>query len=400
MLQKTGRQGKIDHDDLYQLAGQLGDETHPSPGLFNQCYTDHEWYRLECDALFAKQWAVAGFAHDIESPGSVKPIEFVGHPLLLLRDMDGEIRVFENVCIHRGAILVEKPGRLKSGVLTCPYHAWCYRLDGRLHKTPDAGGPGQDTDDRLDKSQMGLRPVRHHVWMGMIFVNLSGDAPDFTTRYASLLERWSAFADQSLYHSKADSTMRIELEANWKLPVENYCESYHLPMVHPSLNSYSRLEDHYDIVEPWLYSGQGTYVYEPSFAIDGPEFTDVAGLPSAWQKCGEYIALYPNVLLGIHRDHFYAIILHPFGPDNVVQDVGIFYFDPQVLGEAYQARRVANRDLWRDIFAEDVGPIESMQKGRHARFFNGGVLTPAMEIPTRQFLRWCAGWCADVLASN
>jgi choline monooxygenase len=88
---------------------------------------------------------------------------------------------------------------------------------------------------------------------------------------------------------------------NWKLAVENYCESYHLPWVHPGLNSYSRLEDHYNIVAPRSFSGQGTTVYAP--ALGDAAFPDFPGLPAKWDTAAEYVALYPNVLFGVHRDH-------------------------------------------------------------------------------------------------
>ena len=108
----------------------------------------------------------------------------------------------------------------------------------------------------------------------------------------------------------------LELTTNWKLAVENYCESYHLPWVHPGLNSYSRLEDHYHIQEPNKYSGQGTLVYQQ---LKGPEdtvFPDFKALDDKWNTGAEYIAIYPNVLLGAQRDHCFSIILQPNTADQ------------------------------------------------------------------------------------
>jgi choline monooxygenase len=113
---------------------------------------------------------------------------------------------------------------------------------------------------------------------------------------------------------RPDSSFTLEVATNWKLAVENYCESYHLPWVHPGLNSYSRLEDHYHIEAPGRYSGQGTLCLPPA-ARRGR-----AGLPRfrepfrKWDEGAEYVALYPNVLLGVHRDHAFAIVLEAGGP--------------------------------------------------------------------------------------
>ena len=96
--------------------------------------------------------------------------------------------------------------------------------------------------------------------------------------------------------------------------MENYCEAYHLPFIHPDLNSYSRLEDHYNILDDTSYAGQGSNVYNPQIADDGRQFPSFSKLSSKWDQGAEYCAFFPNVLLGVHHDHAFAIILTPAGP--------------------------------------------------------------------------------------
>ena len=115
---------------------------------------------------------------------------------------------------------------------------------------------------------MGLNEVRCHVSRDIVFINITGNAPEFTEVHEDLIARWPEF-DCPIYHGGPDSKFEMELIANYKLAVENYCESYHLPWVHPGLNSYSRLEDHYNIVKYGKYSGQGTLVYQQFRAEDG-----------------------------------------------------------------------------------------------------------------------------------
>jgi choline monooxygenase len=352
-------------------------------GLPNAHYTDPATWAAERDALLFGQWAGIAFADDVPAPGDAWPVDYAGVPVLVLRDRAGAIRVFQNVCRHRGMILVDRPGPIR-GAIRCPYHSWCYGLDGRLVATPHVGGPGQNAHPQVDRDTLGLIELRAHVWRGVVFVNLDGQAPAFDDAHADLIGRWGAL-DQPL-HSDAASMFALDVACNWKLAVENYCESYHLPWVHPGLNSYSRLEDHYHIEAPGRYSGQGTLVYRQLQGEDGTTFPDFAGLPAKWDTGAEYVALYPNVLFGVHRDHGCAILLMPQGTERTVERVAIHYARP----DTDPALRARNTEQWRAVFEEDILVVEGMQRGRHAPGFDGGRFSPAMDGPTHCFHAWVA----------
>ena len=106
-------------------------------GLPNAHYTGPGVFTEEADALLKSTWAGLAVASDVPEPGDAVPLTFLGMPLLLLRDKTGTVRVFNNVCRHRGMILVEEPRKIE-GALRCPYHSWCYATDGRLVTTPHA----------------------------------------------------------------------------------------------------------------------------------------------------------------------------------------------------------------------------------------------------------------------
>ncbi len=165
--------------------------------------------------------------------------------------------------------------------------------------------------------------------------------------------------------------------------------------MHPGLNSYSRLEDHYHIERPGTLSGQGTRVYRQMAGEGGRTFPDFPGLPSKWQSGAEYVALYPNVLLGVHRDHAFAIVLEPKAVGRTVEHVELYYATPEALGPDYAEMRASNADLWKTVFAEDIFVVEGMQKGRHGRYFDGGKFSPAMDGPTHLFHQWVAGEVTD-----
>ncbi|MGR3503013.1 aromatic ring-hydroxylating oxygenase subunit alpha [Pseudaestuariivita sp.] len=354
-------------------------------GLPNAHYVDPDVFNEEKSALLFGTWAGLAVAADVPEPGDAKPITFLGLPLLLLRDRDGIVRVFQNTCRHRGMILVEEPRKIE-GAIRCPYHSWCYSTKGDLVATPHVGGPGMNTHDKLDKATLGLIEIRSHIWRDVVFVNVSGTAAPFEEVHADLIARWSEFGAAPMVHGGADSTITLEVQTNWKLAVENYCESYHLPWVHPGLNSYSRLEDHYNIEEPGRYSGQGTLVYRQLTGAKGETFPDFPALSEKWDEGAEYITVYPNVLLGAQRDHAFAIILDPRDVDRTVEHIHLYYASEHTD----DALRAANTAQWKTVFEEDIFVVEGMQRGRHGPGFDGGRFSPAMDGPTHCFHAWVA----------
>jgi len=355
--------------------------------LPNECYVDLEQFALERQKLFFSSWSALAFGKDVPENGDAKPVDFLGLPLLLLRDREGIVRVYHNICRHRGMILVNEARNI-TGAIRCPYHSWCYDLDGTLKATPHVGGPGQNSHKDVDRSQLGLAEVRCHVWHDVVFINVDAKADDFETANRDLLTRWKEL-EQPCHFGGPDSEFELVVKSNWKLAVENYCESYHLPWVHPGLNSYSKLEDHYHIVAADQYAGQGTRVYNPNLSPE-QEFSDFGGLSKKWDQSAEYVALFPNVLLGVHRDHRYAIILVSDGMEQTKERVAIYYADKNMTTPEYADLRKQNAQMWEEIFIEDVSVVEGMQAGRHGFGFDGGKFSPVMDEPTWLFHQWVA----------
>ena len=367
-------------------------DTATANGLPNEAYVSREWARLERERVLGATWTCVGFAGDVP-PGHAAPLDLLDLPLMLVRDRDGVPRVFHNVCRHRGHRLVDGPCNL-GGRIRCPYHAWTYGLDGRLRGTPHIGGPGVHEAEGFDRSTRGLVEVRTATWLGLVFVNLSGDAPPLEEHLAGLRRRWAPYLGDGgleVFTPAADDSGSLELAlgGNWKLAVENFCESYHLPWVHPGLTSYSRLEDHYEILEDGLGAGQGTLAFSFTERA-GIELPRCAAWPEDKRGIAEYFALYPNVLLGIHVDHFYAIVLVPDGPERTVERLQIYYLGDAAEGDAYREARATMLEGWRQVFVEDVGVVEGMQRGRHSPAFDGGAFSPVMDRPTHHFHRWVA----------
>ena len=358
-------------------------------GLPNAHYISDETFAHERDAVLFANWAGIGFAKDI-APGEAMPIDFVGMPLIAVRSREGDLRVFQNTCRHRGMILVDEKKQV-GGVIRCPYHSWCYALSGELVATPHVGGPGHNTHADIKREELGLNEIRSHVWRDVIFVNVDGQGADFADYAADAMARWKEFEGQEIFAGGAENAFQFDVNCNWKLAVENYSESYHLPWIHPGLNSYSRLEDHYNIEEPGAFSGQGTLVYRPMINADGRRFPDFKDLSDKWDAGAEYLSFFPNVLLGVHRDHAFAIILEPIAKDRTIEHVALYYASAEAAESADWAdMRAKNAEMWHEVFAEDLFVVEGMQKGRNAVHFDGGKFSPAMDGPTHLFHQWVA----------
>jgi len=361
-------------------------------GLPNAAYSDPELFEFERDHVIGKTWAALEFESALPELGYAKPIDFMGLPLLLLRDKDDQIKVFHNVCSHRGMVLVAEEGPVRN-LLRCRYHSWTYDLDGELKVTPHIGGVGNNSAEGFVCEGKGLKQIATGFWMGIVFINLSDDAMPFDQFIEPLNSRWEAFSGKAslmnLQVAETSSRMNIDIQANWKLAIENYCEAYHLPWVHPDLNSYSPLEVHKNLHINDYMSGQTTMNYTLA-EVSGHTLPKFRDWPSDKQSEGEYISLYPNVLLGLQVDHAFAVILEPRACDRTLEKLQIVYITEESIGESMAACRAAVMAAWKTVFEEDIFAVESMQQGRKSPAFKGGSFSPIMDSPTYDFHKWVA----------
>ena len=363
-------------------------------GLPNECYLEGEYTAIERKKLFEDRWVAVGVASSLPNPGDAKPFDLLGIPLIILRDKDNKIRVFHNVCSHRGYKLLHKACRLKN-VIRCPYHSWSYDLKGDLVATPHLGGINQHEHEDFEKSKSNLKEVRSAIWIDLIMVNISNNEISFEEYIKTLEDRWSEFwtkeDQQMIYHANDYGYFLLKAKCNWKFAVENYCESYHLPFVHPGLNSFSKIDDHYHIQGlPNRFAGQGTVVYNPRFEND-EEFPTFPGWNKKKERYAEYVALFPNVMLGIHKDHYYAYWLEPISHNYTKEHMEVYYVGEEAaLSNKYKSLREQNYKQWHSIQSEDLMIIEGMQEGRNSPVYNGGNFSPVLDNPTHHFHKWVA----------
>ena len=366
----------------------IDEDIKKSKGLPNHHYVSKKIFYLETEKLFYKQWFGVGFGRDIPNPGDIVPLKILGIPILLVRNHAGEINVFENVCRHRGMVLLEKKKNTR-GLIRCPYHSWCYNLDGELKATPHVGGTGVNFHKDVEKKNLGLFKIKSHLFLDVIFITLSEECQSFEDTHKELFNRWADYM-KPLFFQKKDSEFELKINCNWKLAIENYCESYHLPWVHPDLNTVSKLEDHYNIISKGNFSGQGSKAFAQMKDEKGKIFPSFSNISSKWDHTSEYVSLFPNVILGVHKDHIFSGVLIPKNEKNTIERFSIYYSKKDSLGETFNSLRHKNAKFWKNVFKEDINVVEGMQKGRKGKYFDGGRFSPVMEEPTHIFHKWVA----------
>ncbi|MDP7518387.1 MAG: aromatic ring-hydroxylating dioxygenase subunit alpha, partial [Arenicellales bacterium] len=358
-------------------------------GLPNRYYDNRDDFLVERAKIFSPMWVCIGFANDVPGPGDVFPLEFMELPLLLVRDHDHRVRVFHNVCRHRGHLLVAEPCQLGHS-LRCPYHSWTYALDGSLIRTPNIGGAGVHQVEGFDLTGLGLVQVRCAVWHDLVFINLDGSAGPFDEFIAPLEKRWSKLWGKTgadhLRVPEDYGSIAFDLETNWKLAVENYLEAYHLPTVHPELNRVSPLQDH-EIHISEQFAGQVSHCYQLGAGSQDhlPIFPD---WPSKLLQDADYPALFPNTLLGLQADHLFVVVVIPLEYGRTREEIRLYCVGDESLTERYRAMRQDQHAFWTRVFQEDLSAVMGMQKGRASPGFDGGVLSPLMDRATVVFHEW------------
>ena len=352
-------------------------------------YTSDAFMQLERRTLFGGGWHAIGFAHDVANCGDIHPVmSAAGRALLLVRGREGEIRVFYNYCRHRGMQLIPAATHGRSNIV-CPYHAWCYDLDGTLIRVPHRYGFGRHHERPVDLP--GLESVRIAQWAGLVFADLSGKAPAFESYIAPLAERWAHFDLERLVPGTG---MTFEVAGNWKLAVENFIDIYHVPYVHPALNQYNNMADHYFIQEGTVVVGEGNHAFIPTDEGAGklPRF---ANLTPEQDATIEAISLFPNLLLTTFNDNFRVILLEPTGPGSCRERVEIFFVGEEALVAELEPYRRAVVDRFPVFNREDVAIVERLQQSFETAAFEGANFNPFFDANVAHFQHMVAQACEE-----
>ena len=366
------------NEEINKSLNQTVFESRGLPGWF---FTSQQVFEAEKQAFFQRSWLCIGLVSDVAEAGDVYPVTILDQPLLMVRSRAGMLRVFHNVCSHRGTQLVQEPRRCAN--IVCPYHAWTYSLDGALDKTPHVGGQDIHACAQVDKTELGLTAVRSATWAGLVFVNLSGDAVSLEEHMQALTQRWQRI-DLALLENVPDLGQRPKFQANWKLVVENFVESYHLPWVHKSMNAFNPMGAHYQILGAEHYVGQGVKAYNPTAAYAG-KLNFFPAMKDHERRAGESMYVPTNLLLITMSDFMLANIINPVSAGVTSERLELFLIGDAASNPALQFERQDLMDILAQVNNEDIGICELAQKGRTSEAFSGGAFAPAHERTTLHF---------------
>ena len=360
-------------------------------GMGREFYANPAYADQERDLILAKSWTALELKSELPEKGHAKPMDLLNLPLLITHAEDGKIRVFHNICRHRGMRLVDTEGPI-DGVISCPYHAWTYTLKGTLSGTPNVAGIGKHHSKHFNPSKYGLQEIASAEFMNVLFINLDGNAPPFEQYFQPLKKHfYKLFGNngfQQIAMAETDNKAEFEVDCNWKLAVENFAEAYHLPALHPELNVTSPLDVHYNVIINENFAGQGTNNYnDQTQSAQLPMFSDWA---NEHIKCAEYICAYPNLLIGLHNNYAYVMILCPLNSEQTLEKLEIFYIGEGAVAEKYESARATALHFWISVLSEDNSAIEGMQKGRRSPYYDGGVYAVPLEECTHHFHQWIA----------
>ena len=349
-----------------KLSSYLKDKTIAN-GLPAMAYTDEEFWIKECETVFADNWVFVGFAHELNSLGDVLPISVAGKPILLVKNRNGNIVAFHNVCRHRCLKLVDQPKNVGK-IIRCPYHSWTYDLNGSLIASPHFGGTNNHKPNGFVPSNNGLESVRIKVWHDWIFVNLSKKAPQFEKYASTLIKQLEGVNLEKVYPV---ATLEFgEIFTNWKFLIENFIEPYHVQFVHQKTTS-QPLKDHYTIVDGMCY-GSGVNLSKEDASSGNLSVSS------------RYLSLFPNFIVGTYFPGQLGVYLNqPIGSGRTNQKRIIYTTEGHDLTKAEIENQ---KNLWWKVHKEDHEICERLQLGRASPVsIQGGLLSPHWEKSVRAF---------------
>lgn len=324
-----------------------------SYSLHADSYLDPRILEAERVSIFHRSWQFLCHGEKLRDCGDYVATDIQGMSVFAVRDGEGVLRAFYNVCKHRAHELVRGAGRKK--LITCPYHAWTYHLDGRLRTARETG----DMED-FDKRDFCLTAVRVESFCGLVFINLDLKAAPLKEQSGDLAKEVMAYAPD-LDSLTFAHRLSYKIKANWKIIVDNFLECYHCPVAHRDFCSLVEM-DSYKVTTHGIYSShmaKAGRTDNTAYGVEGASVTDHA----VWY-------LWPNTTLMRYpgRGNFMVWKFIPVGPDETIEEFD-FFLESAAPNDA---EREAIKYIDEVLQAEDIGLVESVQRGMRTPAFTQG----------------------------
>jgi phenylpropionate dioxygenase-like ring-hydroxylating dioxygenase large terminal subunit len=350
-------------------------------GLPPWCYNDADIARLEHERVILPSWQIACHINDIPDAGNYVTFDFGPESIVVLRTAQGDIAAYHNVCRHRAARLLQGTGTCRGGAITCPYHGWTYNLDGTLR-----GLPMTKTFPGLDRHAHGLVKPRLEIMAGFVFVCLQGDAPPPSQLWGDMLEDFLPYQFEKMLPLADMYTEHWNVD--WKVAMDNYLESYHVPIGHPGLYRMFTpdCEDQTNLPSgvargvSWLLPTPSPKWSERRYAamVEGLS----SHLPEPNRKCWRFYSMLPNLGIDVFPDQMDFFQVLPNGPGKCIIRGGTYGL-PDGRREM-RVLRYLNARINRQVQREDEDLCNRVQRGLASSAYTPGPLS-THEVCVLQF---------------
>ncbi len=343
----------ISPEELTRIRRGYDPDPAKSLSLAAEAYTEQRWYQQDLDAVFARSWQWVCHVEKLRTPGSYLATEVAGRPIAILRDRDGVLRAFYNVCKHRAHHLLQGEGETTR--IMCPYHAWVYDLTGQLRRAPET-----ENLVGFDPGEICLDAVQVGEFCGFIYVNLDPDAAPLAEQSGDLaaeILHWAPDVGDLTFGHR----LTYDIRTNWKNVVDNFLECYHCPTAH---------KDFCTLVDMDTYKVTTHGIYSSHMAEAGKGNNAAYDVSNATVRTHAVWWLWPTTCLMRYPGRSSMIVLNiiPAGPDRTLETYDFFLQTP----EPDEMEREAIRYLDEVLQVEDIGLVESIQRGMATPAFQQG----------------------------
>ena len=336
-------------------------------------YTDQQQFERERERLFLARPLIIGHETQIPEAGDAIIYDWLGLPLVTVRDKSGQIGTFMNVCRHRGMRLVQEQGQTSLRSMVCPYHQWTYGLDGALRNIPR-----NESFTDIDMAELGLVALPTEVRNGLIWMQATRDKTmDLDRHLAGLGDDLEAF-NMAQYTFCEQNTRTID--CNWKLVQDAFLDGYHVTRLHKNTVGpfFPDAVAESDLVGDHVRS-----------AVARNEIQEAVDLPAEdlglRYHCTFSYTVFPNAVLIFHPEYTSIISLFPLSPDQTVFAHTMLTPRPPVSEEQRDHFRRSFKLIDQGVFeAEDifvsVGAQRGMRSGANEELLFGGLEESAIRF--------------------
>ncbi len=331
--------------------------------LDRKYYVSKKILTKEYENIFYNQWICVGRASELKEPGHYKTIHIGTESIIILQDNNNQIIAHHNICRHRGTRICEKLTGKFSKSIQCKYHGWVYNLNGTL-----IGSPHMDTVKRFKKSDYGLHPVALKMWEGFIFINLSKQPDNFEKSFKPLMNRFSQWSLSKLDIYK---TIKYKVKGNWKLVIQNYCECYHCPILHPELAAiHNYMGGKNDLFEGPFLGGYMQFNKSKKSISENGELCCpfLPELKEENKKRVYYYSIFPNMLLSLHPEYAMTHTIWPIGNEKCIVECSWLFEKNIITSSKYKPQNAIN--FWDMTNKQDWHISELSQLGIQSKMYS------------------------------